>query len=103
MAESPPTSRRITNRYGYSFSVDGKSYSGWESPRTEELRIGQQVTVFYDPLEPTKNAITDFADLETESLGPVPTLLFGIGALAFFIRHRRRRGRLATQGTNETK
>lgn len=89
------------NRYEYSFSVNGKSYSGWESPRKEEPRIGQQVTVFYDPLDPTKNALTDFCDLETESVGPVPMLLFGIGALALFIRHRRRRGRAVTQGPTE--
>lgn len=89
------------NRYGYSFSVNGKPYSGWESPRKEEPHIGQQVTVFYDPVDPTKNALTDFADLETDSLGPVPMLLFGIGALALFIRYRRRRGRSATQRTSE--
>jgi hypothetical protein len=88
------------NRYGYSFSVNGKSYSGWESPRKEEPHVGQQVTVFYDPIDPTKNALTDFTDLETDSLGPVPILLFGIGAVALFIRYRRRRAK-PTQGTNE--
>ena len=84
------------NRYGYSFSVNGKSYSGWESPGKEEPHIGQQVTVFYDPVDPARNALTDFADLEMDSLGPVPVLLFGIGAVALFIRYRRRRARPAT-------
>ena len=81
------------DRYGYSFSVDGKPYSGWDSPRNEEPHVGQQITVFYDPADPTKNALTDFADLETDSLGPIPLLLFGIGAVALFIRHRRREAR----------
>jgi len=81
------------NRYGYSFSVNGKSYSGWGSPRKEEPHIGQQVTVFYDPVDPTTNALTDFADLATNSLGALPMLLFGIGAVAFFIRYRRRQAR----------
>jgi hypothetical protein len=89
------------NRYGYSFSVNGKSYSGWESPRKEEPHIGQQVTVFYDPVDPTKNALTDFAELETNSLGPVSMLLLGMGAVALFIRYRRRRARSATQRTSE--
>jgi Protein of unknown function (DUF3592) len=89
------------NRYGYSFSVSGESYSGWESPRKEEPHIGQQVTVFYDPADPTKNALTDFAELETDSLGPVPMLLFGIGSVALFIRYRRRRGRPAPQAAGE--
>jgi hypothetical protein len=77
------------NRYGYSFSANGKSYSGWESPRRAEPRIRQSVTIFYDPLDPTRNALTDFAHLETDSLGPVPMLLFGIGTVALFIRARR--------------
>ena len=77
------------NRYGYSFSVNGKSYSGWESPKKEEPHIGQQVTVFYDPVDPTKNALTDFADLEMDSLGPVPMLLLATGAVALFIRYLR--------------
>ena len=60
--------------------------------RGQELRIGQSVTIFYDPLDPARNAFTDFADLETNSLGPVPILLFGIGTVVLFIRYRRRRG-----------
>jgi hypothetical protein len=80
------------NRYGYTFSVNSKSYSGWESPRKEEPTVGQQVTVYYDPDDPNRNALTDFRDLSLESFGPTPLLMFGIGAVAVFIR-RQRRGR----------
>jgi Protein of unknown function (DUF3592) len=79
------------NRYGYRFSVHGKSYSGWESPRKEEPHIGQRVTVYYDPNDPATNALTDFKDLKGESLGPLPLLLFGVGAVAYVIHWRRRR------------
>jgi hypothetical protein len=78
------------DQYRYSFLVNGKSYNGWAIPRKQGFNVGQQVTVFYDPLDPTKNALSDFADLETESVGPIPLLLAGIGAVALFIRQRRR-------------
>ena len=78
------------NRYGYKFQVDGKLYTGWESPTKAELVIGQQVTVFYDPQDPSKNALTDFHDVSISELGPVPMLLFGIGAVAVYIFYRRR-------------
>lgn len=87
------------NRYAYGFSVNNESYTGWETPTKQEPHIGQRVTVFYDPVDPTKNALTDFADLEIENLGPVPMVLFGIGAVALFIHYRRRHARPASQGT----
>ena len=79
------------NRYGYKFEVDGKSYTGWESPTRSELAIGKQVIVFYDPQDPSRNALTDFHDVSTFVLGPVPMLFFGIGAVAAFIFYKRRR------------
>ena len=79
------------NRYGYKFQVDGKSYTGWESHTGSELAIGKQVTVFYDPQSPSRNALTDFHDVRTSVLGPVPMLLFGIGAVAAYIFYKRRR------------
>ncbi len=79
------------NMYGYKFEVNGKSYVGWQSPNANELAIGKQVVVYYDPQNPTRNALTDFHVLTTTSLGPVPLLLFGIGAVALFIQSRRRK------------
>jgi hypothetical protein len=79
------------NRYGYRFQVNGKTYDGWQSPGNDELAIGKQVIVFYDPQNPTRSALTDFHDLSISSLGPVPMLLFGIGGVALFILNKRRR------------
>jgi hypothetical protein len=79
------------DRYGYRFEVDGKAYTGWQIPKDSELAIGQQVIVFYDPENPSANSLTDFHDLSISSLGPVPMLMFGIGAVAVFILYRRRR------------
>src|SRR5450631_3953376 len=43
------------NQYGYRFQVDGKSYTGWQSPQRDELTIGKEVLVFYDPQDPSRN------------------------------------------------
>ncbi len=79
------------NRYRYTFSVEGKTFGGWESPKKEELEIGKQVVVYYDPRNPNKNALTDFGELGLSSLGPVPTMLFGVGVLVWYIGRRRQR------------
>jgi len=81
------------NQYEYVFSVGGKSYSGWESPKGRPLAVGQKVTVYYDPRHPTTNSLTDFGDLSIETFGPIPTLLFGIGAVAWFISRTRRKNK----------
>lgn len=79
------------NRYGYRFTVKGRAYTGWESPRSTELEIGKVVTVYYDPANPNKNALTDFNDLSADSLGPVPLMVLGICGVTIFIILRRRR------------
>ena len=83
------------NRFAYKFDVDGKTYTGWQSPGSDQLAIGKQVVVFYDPQNPSRSALTDFHDLSMSSLGPLPMLLFGIGAVAVFILYRRRRTKTA--------
>lgn len=75
------------NRYGYHFSVNGQSFSGWESPRGSEPVIGQRVSVYYDPKDPSTNALTDFNERADEILGPVPCWYLALAAwhLAFII------------------
>jgi uncharacterized protein DUF3592 len=79
------------NQYAYKFEVDGKSYTGRVSPRGSELSIGKQMIVFYDPQNPSRNALTDFHDVSISALGPVPILLFGIGTIAGLIFYKCRR------------
>lgn len=79
------------NRYGYTFSVNGQTYSGWETPLRAEPVIGQEVHVYYDPVNPKKNALTDFAELSAGSLGSIPLVLFGVVTVAvviFLKRHQ---------------
>jgi len=65
------------NRYGYNFSLSDKLYSGWYIPQNNEPTIGQQVTVYYDPIDPTTNALDDFGELALRDLGPVPFEILG--------------------------
>ena len=80
------------NRYGYVFSVGAKSFTGWEMPGRDGREIGNQVLVYYDPLDPNKNALSEFRELSMNILGPVPMMLFGIGGVAWYIRARRQKG-----------
>lgn len=87
-----PTNR---NQYGYKFDVGGKTYTGLQSPQHNELALGKEVVVYYDPQDPSRNALTDFHDLSSASLGPIPFLVLGIGAVATIIFYRRSRGSAA--------
>lgn len=78
------------DRYGYTFNVSGKPYSGWESPRHGKLIVGQQVLVYYDPNNPRKSALISFWDLSIESFGPIPLLALGTAFVAVYVRRRRR-------------
>jgi hypothetical protein len=63
------------NRYGYRFQVDGRAYTGWETPLKVEPKIGQSVTVHYDPLNPAQNALTDFSARSDRASGPAVAIL----------------------------
>lgn len=84
------------NRFAYVFTVNGKSFTGWESPGKDELEIARPVLVYYDPLNPNKSALTEFGDRGLSSLGPVPKMLFGIGAVTWYITAKRRKNRASS-------
>lgn len=65
------------NRFGYQFSLNGKSFAGRQIP-TRDFTIGQSVLVYYDPLDPTKSSLDSFAGATDRILGPpspVPSAL----------------------------
>jgi hypothetical protein len=78
------------DRFEYRFSIDGKRYTGWEIPSRTEYQIGQQVVVFYDPLDPNKSALVDFAEAGDRIVGPVSFCAFGVTAVVLLIFIRRR-------------
>jgi hypothetical protein len=63
------------DRYGYAFVVEGRTYPGWVVPRDKEKwTLRQRVVVYYDPSDPTKNALRDFGQESLSILGPLPML-----------------------------
>jgi hypothetical protein len=61
-------------RYGYTFSINGKTYRGWVYPGTHlDFQIGELVNVYYDPLNPSVNANDTFAD---QAIGSLYYVLF---------------------------
>jgi hypothetical protein len=50
------------NRYGYKFRIDGREYTGWETPAKAEPKMGQSVTIYYDASNPDENALTDYTE-----------------------------------------
>jgi len=56
LAEGKPGGHN-TYGYRYTFSLGENSYGGWEYSSPESpTRIGQQITVYYDPLNPSVNS-----------------------------------------------
>jgi hypothetical protein len=86
------------NRYGYQFSVDGRSLSGWDSPHdSEEYVIGERVKVYYDPLDPRRSALEPFEALALGLVGPMAFAFAGSAVIVVmflvgrFLRWRSRR------------
>ena len=78
-------------RYGYTFTVNQKNYSGWLIPHNDQqFTVGQVVTIHYDPAEPGNSALVDFGELADEDLAPV-LFLIAIAALVVLIELLRRR------------
>jgi hypothetical protein len=77
------------NRFGYAFSVGGKSYTGWQIP-ISEYSIGQPVRVYYDPIDPTKSSLNSFSESSDRILGPSLFCAFGIVAVVLVIYLMRR-------------
>ena len=79
------------DRYGYTFNVNEKTYSGWQVPYgSEQFAVGQVVTVHFDALDPNNSSLVDYNELGSRALGPVPLLVAGILAVALFVFVRRR-------------
>ena len=85
------------DRYGYTFSENNQTYSGWQVPYDrDQFAVGQVVTVHYDPLNPSNSALVEYHELSYRALAPVPLLVAIILFLVLFMYERRRVGRRST-------
>ncbi len=75
--------------YEYTYSVGGHTFREWEIPESVEWRIGQQVIVYYDPLDPGESSLVDFDDRRYQDAGPIPFLLLGIAGILGYIGYKR--------------
>jgi hypothetical protein len=84
------------NRYGYSFEVNERRLTGWAIPKgNDHFAIGQRVTVFYDPSNPSRSQLEDFSRSGEDALAPVPLLLVGTAAALVLVhRFKIRRNRI---------
>jgi hypothetical protein len=86
------------NRYGYTFNVNQKTFSGWLVPHdSDQFAVGQLVTIHYDPLDPNNSGLVDFNELADGDLAPVLPLA-AIIAFVALIEFLRRRGTSKSTG-----
>ena len=83
------TSQAANRRFGYQFSVDAKSYTGWSPPK-QGMSIGQKIPVFYDQAHPEVNSPEDFARSSVAWLGfGTIGLVAGVTLIVIVFRNRR--------------
>ena len=81
--------------YEYAFRVKSASYSGCEFP--QHPAIGNEIQVFYDPQNPTRNHVNDFNEVSEGELPFVPIPILIPVALGIFIWLKRRSYRTAKE------
>lgn len=78
----------------YQFVLNGAAYEGWAYRGHTSPKVGEQISVFYDPTNPSQNSYEDFSDTAVHSLFFVPFLLLAFALAVFRIHRRRRRMRI---------
>src|SRR5579859_1289424 len=73
------------NRYGYRFEVGGRSYSGAETPRWKEPKIGDLVKVYYDSADPSQNSLSPFVVQGDAMIIPAYAILVLSGIITLFV------------------
>lgn len=77
--------------YGYRFSVNGHPFTGWAYHADKhDFSMGEQIIVYYDPLDPGKNSTNDFQMVGIGDLFFVPFCLMAMVALPLVIFFQRR-------------
>ena len=81
-----------SGRYQYTFSVNGQRLEG-SSGADDRHNVGEEVTVFYDPIDPDKSDLRDYQDLALRNFALVPFALTAIAGIAWYIWYARSRNK----------
>jgi len=73
------------DRWEYRFHVEALGYSGLDRVRSGTPRIGEAVTIYYDPLDPTTNSLITFGKVSNGFLGPALAILLLSAFLAVVV------------------
>ena len=78
------------NRVNYQFTNANHLYTAMEIPLGNQHvpASREEVTVYYDPMDPTVSSINDLHEKSTGVFGHVPFLVVASSAVIFFILHR---------------
>ena len=72
--------------------MNGEKLEG-SSGADDRLNVGDQVTVFYDPIDPNKSDLRDYKDLALRNFALVPFALIGIAGISWYIWYARSRNK----------
>ncbi|MFZ0337549.1 MAG: DUF3592 domain-containing protein [Terracidiphilus sp.] len=78
------------NRYSYAFFVNGHQFTGWATPGDRDFVIGQQIIVYYDPVDPSENSAYDFGEVNPGGFVFIGFCLLACIFYPFLIYHQRR-------------
>lgn len=89
------------DRYSYTFSVNGSQFSGWAYPNDKrDFNVGQQVVIYYDPLQPSENSAYDFHLVNPSGVVFIGFLVAACVFVPFSIYFQRRSRNRATTTPN---
>jgi hypothetical protein len=73
------------NQCRYSFSVDGSPFVGVSSAPADSTFAGEQVQVYFDPINPAANSLKDFSASSRRTRGVIYLSFLGVFAVTGFI------------------
>lgn len=79
------------DRYGYTFAVDGRQFTGWAYPNDKrDFSIEERIVIYFDPIDPARNSTDDFHKVSNRDLFFVSFCLLAIVVLPLVIFFQRR-------------
>jgi hypothetical protein len=79
------------DRYGYTFSVNGKKFTGWANPTDRRsFSVGERIVIYYDPMHPTENSAYDYNEVNPGGVVFIGWLVMGCAFIPLVIFLQRR-------------